>query len=111
MDLKSGGRLITEAATLEQMREGLEPGQRLWLFSDWRIVAPDNWYLSDAEPELKALVMGWMGGHDAWAVADDGVTTVHRFLSRAEMQTQVETEAGGLLGEAGTALLGGRDLP
>ena len=75
MDIKSGAHLVTTAADLRSIRRDAV-GHDVWLFSDWPMVADDNWYLSDAEPELKDQVKAWMANPD-W-VGGDGKTTVNR---------------------------------
>lgn len=78
MDLKSGGRLVTTAAALQSLRDGLKDGQRLWLFSDRRIAMTECWYLSNAEKPLEQMVQAWMEGTPAFE-GQDGITTVHVF--------------------------------
>ena len=91
LDLKSGGRLVYRDEDLQSIVDAAEPDQTVWLFSDWALVAPECWYLSNAEPALKELTRSWMLSRPAWHVGGDGITTVHRF--RAEtLQTDAAAE-------------------
>ena len=90
LDLKSGGRLVADAATLRSLRDGLEEGQRLWLFSDRRIAMTECWYLSNAEKPLEKLVQQWMAGEPAFE-GRDGITTVHVFEADLEPQPEPGT--------------------
>ncbi len=79
MDLKSGGRLLFRAQDLQGVVDGLAEDQRVWLLSDWALVSPESWYLSNAEPALKDLTRGWMLRQAPWHLGGDQQTTVHLF--------------------------------
>ncbi|MEM7624429.1 MAG: glycosyltransferase family 39 protein [Planctomycetota bacterium] len=79
LDLKSGGRLITRASELAALRDGLDDGRRLWLFSDRRITLTECWYLSNAEKPLERMVQDWMAETEPVFVGHDKITTVHVF--------------------------------
>lgn len=74
VDLVTGGVMVSTAAGLQKVRD--EADGQVWLFSDWPLVADDCWYLSDAEPALKELVIQWM--EEPYKTAEDYRTTVNR---------------------------------
>ena len=93
MDLKSGGRMLYRDEDLQAMVDRLPAETTVWLFSDWALVSPESWYLTNAEPALKELTLAWMRRQEPWHLGEDGKTTVHRFRAG-------DLRAGGALPEA-----------
>ncbi|MEM7577073.1 MAG: glycosyltransferase family 39 protein [Planctomycetota bacterium] len=74
VDLVSGGRVIGDTAALWDLARTVEArGGRLWLFSDAVMTQDRNWYLSNAEPNLKTAVAALM--NDPLFTGRDGKTT------------------------------------
>ncbi len=84
IDLVTDGEVVSSAGRLMEIAADTQRrGGALWVFSDTVMVEPRNWYLSDAEPELKEAVAALTA--QPMLTGKDGRTVVARVTFPAAM--------------------------